>query len=287
MIDASEALSHWASLARPDLKSEEDSSCHGPPSFERAFSILIETSKALRKLQEHEIKSILLRSGEMFSLFGEPLTKDLGLASFLADEREEAYSRWLQWAFSRMTPQELTSILSLPHLAEYCDGSSGCRLIVRREVRVNHGHEGKSGRLDLLIEVGDSAVVVIEVKVGPPSNTEKQDGYVRSLTDDPTFAQRKHFHLLLVTLSDQEVFHGFEVRRYAPLCRNLRRLAVQWLAPDRPVSDTGPMEAALLLAVCAAIETNLLGLSAGQLLSRTATISYLQHFVEDAAYESN
>lgn len=285
MADTIEMLSRWARLAPQTAEPARRPSSLDPISFDAAFSGLIESSTTLRNSQSEELNAALIRSKQKLPIFGEPLTKELGLARFLANEREEAYSHWLQWAFSCMTVSELASVLNLPHLVEHCRAEQNCKLSVQREVPVSYGHEGRSGKLDLLVEIGESAIIAIEVKLGPPANTEKHKGYKKSLEEHPEFARKTKFYILIVTGADSDNVHGFDVRRYAVLCRNFRRLAQKWIVSGCRASGGGPIEAALLLAVCAAIEKNLLRLSVGKETWTAASIAYLQKFVERAAYE--
>jgi hypothetical protein len=129
--------------------------------------------------------------------------------------------------------------------------------------------------------VHDRAIVALEVKRGPAdqADTEKQEGYVRAISNDPKFSQRSKSYVLLATTSDKDEINGFSVRRYPILCRNLRRLAASW------ISQEDLLPAALALAVTAAIETNLLRMSLRRDSFTPSTLSHLREFNERSAYE--
>ncbi len=176
--------------------------------------------------------------------------------------------------------EELARVLSLPQLLGLrLDASSGVR--ADREFWVRHGHEGRLGRLDVLLRVHDQGIIALEVKRGPAdeADTEKQLGYVWAIETDREFAGMLKRYILLVTASDKEEVDGFAVRRYSKLCRNLRRLAAIWIAQERLFL------AAVMLAVTASIERNLLRMSLQKDSFTPATLCHLRRFNERSAYE--
>jgi hypothetical protein len=180
-----------------------------------------------------------------------------------------------------MTIEELARVLRLPLLLNLGLDVSGRSVRADREVWVQQGHVGRLGRLDVILRVHDRAIVVVEVKRGTTdeADIEKQVGYVRSIEADPAFARMTKIYILLVTASDNDEECGFAVRQYDKLCRNLRRLATVWIAHGRL------FPAAVMLAVTASIETNLLRMSLQKGSFTPATLSHLKEFSERSAYE--
>ena len=227
------------------------------------------------------MSEISRRSRERLSPLGEPLEHDLGVNRWLASAREEAYSDWLAWLLSQMTIEEMACVLRLPRLRNLGLDASARSIRSDREVWVQQGHEGRLGRLDIRLLVHDRAIVVVEVKRGTidKADIEKQLGYVTATKANPAFANMDKIFIMLVTASDKDEVHEFKVRRYAELCRNLRRLATVWIAHERHFA------AAIMLAVTASIETNLLRMSLQKGSFTPATLSHLKEFSERSAYE--
>ena len=271
-------LRDWASLGR-SLRRHVEVATAPPRPFTTSFAGLIAAVSSLREAEFAELSEISRRSRERLIPLGEPLEHDLGVNRWLASAREEAYSDWLAWLLSRMTVEELASVLRLPLLLDLGLDVSG-RVGADREVWVQHGHEGRLGRLDILLRVQARAIIALEVKRGSvdEADTEKQIGYVRAIETNPAFAGMTKFYILLVTASDKDEVYGFAVRHYDKLCRNLRRLATAWIAHE------GLFPAAIMLAVTASIETNLLRMSLQKGSFTPATLSHLKEFSERSAY---
>lgn len=285
------ALRHFASLGN-SLRQVDHAIPPPTRSFADAFAKLIPAVESLRDSEFRELNEISRQSREQLRPLGEPLDHDLGLNRWLAAAREEAYSDWLAWLLARMTIEELADVLGLPPLLNLGLDASSRSDRVRREVLVQQGHEGHMGRLDILLHVHDRAVIALELKRGTSdADTEKQLGYVRSIETDAAFAGMRKFYILLVTASDHDEVHGFEVRRYDRLCRNLRRLAKVWIEPhqsehSRPYTQAeGLFSAAIMLAIIASIEINLLDMSLQKDSFTPATLSHLKEVTERSAYE--
>jgi hypothetical protein len=274
-------LQNWARLAGPLRQQLERKACSQTRSFRISFSGLIAKSIALRDIDFSELSEIAKRSGERLCPLGEPMMQDFGLHRWLAGAQEGAYSDWLQWLFSQMTCEDLARVLDLPELLELGPDILHKRVRVDREVWVDHGHENKLGRLDILIQVGDRALVAIEVKLGSASaaDTLKQMGYVKAIEIDPKFSGRLKRYVLLVTESDEGNVCGFKVTDYYILCRNLRRLAIEWMKRQELTV------AAVSLMVAASIEENLLRLSLQKSSFTPDTLSHLTKFIERPDYE--
>ncbi|SRR5579884_465757 len=234
---------------------------------------------SLRDAEFGELMEIVNRSRERLRLFGEPLKELAGLDRWLGHAREEVYSDWLQWLFEQMNAEELINVLTIRDLPADTRQRAQSRVRVAREPRVEEGHEGHQGRIDLTLELGNWAVVAVEVKKGDAdsADTKKQTGYRTSIERE--YRERPKSFILLAASSSKAIIYGFEVRTYGAFCRNLRRLAISW-AVSRPL-----LKAATTLAIVAAIETNLLHYSVGRTSFTADTLSHLKQFVDTAGYE--
>lgn len=250
-------------------------------SFATSFRGLISRARALRDREWHELSEVVGQSRERLCPLGEPLLEDIGLNRFLASAREETYSDWFQWLFAKMTVRELVCILGVRELLNPIPEISDEMVKPGREVVVERGHEGHAGRLDLLLLLGKSAIITLEVKLGSAdsADTEKQKGYFESVESQFSHVKHKRY-VLLTTNAHQEFYGGFETRTYASFCRNLRRLAVEWMnRKDGREVRQSLFAAALILTLTATIETNLLGLSVGKESFTPATMLYLKEFL--------
>jgi hypothetical protein len=198
-----------------------------------------------------EFHEAVRRSALVFGSLGEPLAVlDFTQHRWVAGHREEAYSDWLQWILAQAEPAEVLRIFGVrdPKVFSAC---AGCTVTVEREPRVCYGDEGRTGRLDLEIRLGDVALLVVEVKLGEAeyADTGKQADYRAALEDEkPT----PLLVILVVDAADEE-YYGFKPRLWADACIELRLAAV------RSCGRQEHLRAAMILAFVAAVEQNLLG----------------------------
>lgn len=198
---------------------------------------------------EVSLRDLIELSNKVLAPLADPLFMDLGLHRWLRADREEAYSDWLQWVLQQLPPEMVLSCLSIdkPDLLHY---SRGQRVNIRREVLIPHG------RLDLLIEIGEGALLLIEVKrmaSAEAADTDKHKGY-REWFDKQHQAYKPTPQLLVVSAGDDD-YKGFAPLLWSKLCINLRRVLPEICRL------IGPAKAALLVAFVGAVETNLLRLS--------------------------
>ena len=247
-----EALRRWSHLGET-LRPRAGHEHAGAVSFAHSFQNLIQASRNLRNHEYEQITKLADRSAQILAPLGEPLRHDLGIDRMLAGEREEAYSNWLQWAFSTMTVAELWEVLGLNGLAD--GGPPEERPRVRREVPVEHGHQGQGGRLDLLIEIGKRAVLVVEVKITAAEQAVlgALEGYRRAIENQ--YPSRERYFFLLVISSNNATEGGFTVTKYEEICLEMRKLAISWIRAGCN------LKASMLLAMTAALEKNLLRMS--------------------------
>jgi hypothetical protein len=224
---------------------------------------------------------LLERSAALLHPFGEPLSLEFGLNRWLRGEREEAYSDWMEWLFKKLSTNEIIELLcvdpnhEVARRIEKLPNPSK----VRREVPVRKGHEGASGRLDLVIEFEKQAVVVIEVKVvdAQSADTGKQKGYIESLQE---LNPHSYPILLVVDQLDKDTqpkkVDGFQVLSYRKLCLGLRNFVFKNKRDPR-----GYVFLSFVLALAATIESNLIGMSAESGRINHFTQAYLKDFIEE------
>jgi hypothetical protein len=211
----------------------------------------------LMESQARRVTALLDESGQRLHPLGEPLTTDFGVHRWLAGNREEAYSDWLQWVLLQLhTPGDVFRLLSTPEPASMT-GWRGGPPTVSRELPVPQGHEGRSGRLDLIIRYEGLALLVVEVKRtdADEADTVKQRGYKLWLDDQPE-PQPHKFPILLATDADEDLYEGFRFLSWAEVCLGMRQLARRLCGQGKGVV------AAMTLAFVGAVEQNLLGFSA-------------------------
>ena len=172
----------------------------------------------------------------------------------MAGHREEAYSDWLQWIVAESEPTEVLRVFGINN-QEMHSACAGCAVTVVRKRSVPRGHDGHSGRLDLEIQLGDTALLVVEIKLGEAGNadTEKGTGYRQSLEAIHQHRQFKRFIILVSSAADEDYF-GFKPRLWADACIELRLIVTRLCARCKH------LRAAMILAFVGAVEQNLLGL---------------------------
>lgn len=202
-----------------------------------------------------EFQEAVRRSASVLSPFGEPLmVLNFTEHRWVAGHREEAYSDWLQWIMAQADAVEVLRVFGVndPGIVLACTGTA---VMVVRERCVLHGHEGSAGRLDLEIRLGDTALLIVEVKLGGAENadTEKGTGYCRSMEIDQHDARFKKYVILVLDAADEE-YYGFKPRLWTDVCVELRLMAA------RLCKRREHLRAAMILAFITAAEQNLVKL---------------------------
>jgi hypothetical protein len=249
-----------------------------------ALNRLVDAARLHLGAATTEFDSAVRKSSAALFPFGEPLEElDFTEHRWAAGHREEAYSDWLQWIFVQIERFEIPRILGIrdSRTIEACIGAP-CTIV--RERRVKQGHEGSTGRLDLHIRFGDSALIVVEVKLSSAdhADTQKDEGYRKSVEAEEPAIPFKAFVILTPEAEDED-YDGFKPRRWADACIELR------VAAARLCGNKGYLTAGMILGFTAAVEQNLLGfrrrqgrppgLRAGLLLQRTTR--HLTEFIEE------
>src|SRR4051812_41890360 len=80
-----------------------------------AVKKLIAVAQAKQAVDAQRLRALLEESNKLLDPLADPLTLDLGLHRWLAGEREEAYSDWLQWVVQQLgRPDRVFRLFSLP-----------------------------------------------------------------------------------------------------------------------------------------------------------------------------
>ena len=226
----------WASLGR-ELSQSEGNWNHTKNFRKAGVSYLCE--------KEITYKKLLKTSQRRFRPHSDPFSVDFGLHRWLSLAREEAYSSWLAWILEQLKTSDCVERIFMVKLKAHFSGQVSCGL----EEWVSEGHMGQSGRIDILISVGGSRALVLEVKVGDADydDTGKQTGYAKS------FGKRVQKILLARSGEKGRYEGGFVLRRWDQICVNLRRLV--------PELELNHIQKALILAFVGAVEQNIAGLS--------------------------
>jgi hypothetical protein len=215
-----------------------------------------------------------------FPNLGEPLEQlDFTGHRWVAGHREEAYSDWLAWIVSDLTALDILQIFGVTD----ADMIAACENVdaayVSREVLVEHGHEGRTGRLDLDIDFDGKARLVVELKIvdAEHADTAKHAGYCRSILTPAAIPCQC---VLVARNPGEEDYQGFRARRWTDVCIELRIMAAELIKEGYLLS------AAMTLSFVAAVEQNLLGFHiAGEQpeslrgLRSVATAEHLMRFV--------
>lgn len=231
----------WASLSR-SATSNWDS-----------VSNIIRAAETDSSKQELELRRLLNESDARLGAVSlcDPLHAGLGLNRWLREEREEAYSDWLEWVLRQVQalPRgawHVLWVLGVPE-KEIPVAADGKSFEINREFCI------PDRRLDLFLSLVGALAVAVEVKKysAEVSQTKKQAPYFEWLQQQDSIWKKA---ILLVTDAEEETSHSFARLRWSELCARLRALL--------PViaQRCGTVNAAMVVAFIGAAETNLLGL---------------------------
>ncbi len=215
---------------------------------------MADAAKRLFEVDAIRLKELLNESNKRLQPLADPLSIDFGTHRWLSEDREEAYSDWLAWIIEQiddpLAALRIFGITEVNNIAELKDTA----MIVEREFPVPCGHEGREGRLDLVIRIGGHAVVVVEVKKTDAdiADTEKQKGYCAWLQAQPEPLKKA---ILLASDGSEESYDQFRLITWADVCVELRRLTARFCAKNKLLL------AAMILSFIGAVEQNLLGFS--------------------------
>lgn len=234
---------------------------------------MLQAANADSKRIESHLRELLDRSDTLLTPLSDPLRADLGLNRWLQSDYEEAYSDWLAWTLQQLDSGDVIRLLSIggSEIEEYCRNAP---FRIRRELVI------PEGRLDLLIQFGEEAFLIVEVKTtsADSAETAKQRGYCEWL--DRQSAGYKPRPVLLAVDAKEDDYEGFRPLRWADLCTGLRRML-----PDLQ-ERIGLVKTAMVTAFIGAVEENLLHLTVpsgtrqGSSLFYRRTMEHLQDCLE-------
>jgi hypothetical protein len=202
----------WQDHGLPLLKARQGGRRQTPQAWPRqAATRLIEAGRRQLEAERARLSILLRESRRRLAPFGDTLELDLGVHRWLAPQREEAYADWPAWILGRLTAQEIADLFEVSELMDVSVAHQHPTRI-HRELWVKRGHEGASGRLDVVVELPGKAALVLELKRGDAdsADTEKQEGYFQAMEHSGMHCQYR----LLVTDSTPEGVHHFTPFRY-------------------------------------------------------------------------
>lgn len=232
------------------------------------------------KQRRNDLESLLAASRKKLHPLGEPLELDLGVHRWLKGDREEAYSDWLAWLLKCLKYNEILKLFDIhcPELSE--EDLARCPSKVDRELWVKKGHEGATGRLDVVVKLPGNNALILELKKGSSdaADTKKQEGYFQEMEK----AGMKCHYFLLVT--DQSGQSGEEKNRFKIIPYEILCLRVRCWAATMGNDPRGLTLVAMALAFVGAVETNLLGLTISRFgLPSSAVLAHLTTFLEKSS----
>jgi|GEM_PF-1789225 len=213
---------------------------------------LLDAERPLTALAEADARGLLNLSSKALAPLEDPLSTDFRQHRWLKFNREEAYSDWFAWILDELSSVRLISeILGIS--APAGSGDDGV-FVVEREKPISHGHEGREGRLDILLTRTGACLAIVEIKVtaGDDSDFVKNRGYRQWLDLQVQFPCRKAVMVSKSGLVPD--YEGFSHRGWDEVCIALRRLVPGLITEGRCLL------AALILCFAGAVEENVLRL---------------------------
>lgn len=255
MLAASAALRRWAALGE---------------ALHEAAQVQVPWEPAARMVAAAEkdadaatqILGALLKrsSASTFPGLGDPLEADFRAHRWLKGAREESYSDWLAWIIDQQAKAERI----LPLFGIEAGALAGKTCSADRELCT------PQGRLDLVINCGERAVLAVEIKTSSEPYDEQLKRYLAWLEQ-----QRDSLGLVLLAIDLPEGFEpgDWSFCSWRDVSVRLRKWGSIWLGEGRR------MDAAMTLAFCGAVEQNLLGFRSGG-LTAPAMAEYLEQWLE-------
>ncbi len=275
-------IHHWAELARTRsaLKPKRRVTW-------KSVNRMISSARTVWLAESAKLRDLLRESNMRSEPLSDPLLSNFDLHRWLAGEREEVYSDWLEWVVKQLpTLGDVFYVLGIEEPSEIAsEALSTCS--TEREKWVTLPHWESNKRLDLVIRCEGRVLVLIEVKITSPeeADTAKQEEYFE-WGEKQLESQR--YYILLAKAGERPEYHKFKLRTFEGLCRALRKRTPEVIREKKMTVLTG----ALVFAYVGAIEQNRLGLSSGaaQRVFRgedIATARRLALYLEDNLEGSN
>lgn len=199
-------------------------------------------------------------SANTFPGLGDPLEIDFSRHRWLRGAREESYSDWLAWIIDRQAKANRI----LPLFGIEAGVLAGKTCSADREFRT------PQGRMDLVINCGENAVLAVEIKTSSEPDNEQLKRYLAWLKQ-----RRDSLGLVLLAIDlPEDLGPGdWSFCSWRDVSVRLQKWASIWLGEGRLT------DAAMTLAFCGGVEQNLLGFSSDG-ISAPAMAEYLEEWLE-------
>ena len=235
--------------------------------------------RTLAKTEQIHITDLLKTADQRLAPFSDPLRLPFQGNRWLdlRREREESYSDWLAWLLERMESAEEVLRIFSPEDAGFAKFVHGKKPKVCREQQFQSA-SGELKRLDIIIEFGRRAILLVEVKVrelevaGGAENLPIYREWLESRISDP----RGRCAILLVPTPMESPCPGWQARSWDQVSLNLRLQARECAAS----SPNRLLLSAMLLSFSGAVEQNVLRYATGEAISAPETALYLERFLE-------
>jgi hypothetical protein len=256
-----------AILVREPPEQLSDEWCKSIERIANAFRTLAET-------EQIHITDLLKTADLRLAPFSDPLRLPFRGNRWLdlRREREESYSNWLAWLLERMdSAEEVLRIFNLED-ADFAESVHDKKPKVYRELQFQSA-SGELKRLDIVIEFGERAILLVEVKVrelevaGGAGNLAIYRDWLESHISDP----RARCAILLVPTPMESPCPGWQVLSWDQVSLNLRLQAREFAAS----SPNRLLLSAMLLCFSGAVEQNVLRYATGEAISPPQTALYL------------
>jgi len=243
-----EMLQRWGDLGTQLLVLHRGTA----PTWEPVSHMIAAASPGMQLANEN-LRQVFLTSDNLLDPLKDPLFLDFGAHRWLGKEREETYSDWFAWILMQLeSPDRILRCVGIESPSTLGIVASDIPRVTREEA-ISEGHEGHEGRTDIILRFGNTAVVLVELKLtdAKTADLEKQVGYYRWLQEQ----NMTHRAVLIASGGSCEKYHDFKLVPWASVCRQLRVTAFELMHYDHNL-----VAAALTLAFVGAIEENVLGL---------------------------
>jgi len=245
---AAEVVRHWAELGRMTRAHRR------PPTISwENVEPLIDACKTVWRAQSEELRGLLEKSNSLLAPLVDPLLIDFDLHRWLAEQREEVYSDWLEWVVRQLpTTQDVFDVFDIQTAIGNVEVPQ--RFSTQREERVKLSDWESYKKLDLVIR-SEGFLLLIEVKKTSPEDADvaKQEEYVAWAETQPEAHKQ---YILLANKGERPEYHKFRLWTYEDLCLRLRR-KVGSLIQKQEMRITS---AALVLAYVGVLEQSMLRL---------------------------
>jgi len=248
-----ETIHHWAELGRTcaALKPKRRATW-------KSVNRMISSARTVWLAESAKLRQLLRESNKRSQPLADPLLSNFDLHRWLAGEREEVYSDWLEWVVKQLpTLGDVFYVLGILGPSEIAYKALST-FSTEREKWVNLDHWESRKRLDLVIRCERRVLALIEVKITSPEQayTAKQKEYFEW---GERQVESQECYILLAKAGERPEYDRFKLRPFNDLCAALRKRVPELIREKKMTVLTG----ALVFAYVGAVEQNLLELSSG------------------------